>query len=121
MQVPDVGGLAPATWAMPCVPLAGINNGMLALPMTLIIITGGIDLSVGSVVALSGVVAGILQVNHGLAQWTDGAAWGGRMAARSRDLHPAGTGAARIALTATCLPEPACPNLPSPSKPSAST
>ncbi len=33
VQVPDVAGLAPATWAMPCVPLAGINNGMLALPM----------------------------------------------------------------------------------------
>jgi uncharacterized protein involved in type VI secretion and phage assembly len=33
VQVPDVGGLAPATWAMPCVPVAGIQNGMFALPM----------------------------------------------------------------------------------------
>lgn len=33
VQVPDVGGLIPATWAMPCVPLAGIQNGMVALPM----------------------------------------------------------------------------------------
>lgn len=33
VQVPDVAGLIPTTWAMPCVPLAGINMGMLALPM----------------------------------------------------------------------------------------
>lgn len=33
VQVPDVAGLAPTNWAMPCVPLAGINTGMLALPM----------------------------------------------------------------------------------------
>lgn len=33
VQVPDVAGLAPLTWAMPCVPVAGINMGMLALPM----------------------------------------------------------------------------------------
>jgi uncharacterized protein involved in type VI secretion and phage assembly len=33
IQVPDVAGLAPATWAMPCVPLAGQQNGMYALPM----------------------------------------------------------------------------------------
>jgi hypothetical protein len=33
VQVPDVAGLAPATWAMPCVPLAGIQNGILALPV----------------------------------------------------------------------------------------
>jgi len=33
VQVPDVAGLAPVTWAMPCVPLAGINTGMVALPM----------------------------------------------------------------------------------------
>lgn len=32
VQVPDVAGLLPATWAMPCVPLAGIQNGVLALP-----------------------------------------------------------------------------------------
>lgn len=33
VQVPDVAGLVPTTWAMPCVPLAGINMGMFALPM----------------------------------------------------------------------------------------
>jgi len=54
-------------------------NGILAVGMTFVILIGGIDLSVGSVVALSGVVAGILQVNQGLAQWTDGAAWAGAL------------------------------------------
>ena len=33
VQVPDVGGLIPVTWAMPCVPVAGLQNGMVALPM----------------------------------------------------------------------------------------
>ena len=33
VQVPDVVGLIPATWAMPCVPVAGMQNGMFALPM----------------------------------------------------------------------------------------
>jgi len=33
VQVPDVAGLAPASWAMPCVPVAGLQNGMVALPM----------------------------------------------------------------------------------------
>jgi len=33
VQVPDVAGLIATTWAMPCVPLAGINMGMFALPM----------------------------------------------------------------------------------------
>ena len=33
IQVPDVTSLAPASWAMPCVPVAGIQNGMMALPM----------------------------------------------------------------------------------------
>jgi uncharacterized protein involved in type VI secretion and phage assembly len=30
--VPDVAGLVPSSWAMPCVPIAGINMGMFALP-----------------------------------------------------------------------------------------
>ena len=30
--VPDVGSLVPSTWAMPCVPVAGINMGMFAPP-----------------------------------------------------------------------------------------
>jgi uncharacterized protein involved in type VI secretion and phage assembly len=33
VQVPDVAGLLPCSWAMPCVPLAGIQNGMFALPI----------------------------------------------------------------------------------------
>ena len=33
VQVPDVDGLIPTTWAMPCVPVAGIQNGMFALPI----------------------------------------------------------------------------------------
>lgn len=33
VQVPDVSGLAPATWAMPCVPIAGVQNGLFALPI----------------------------------------------------------------------------------------
>ncbi|AMO36078.1 phage baseplate assembly protein V [Thauera humireducens] len=33
VQVPDVAGLAPASWAMPCVPIAGLQNGMVALPV----------------------------------------------------------------------------------------
>jgi hypothetical protein len=31
--VPDVTGLVPGTWAMPCAPIAGIQNGMFALPL----------------------------------------------------------------------------------------
>jgi ribose/xylose/arabinose/galactoside ABC-type transport system permease subunit len=42
-------------------------NGVLAAGMTMIILTGGIDLSIGSVVALCGVVVGLLQVNFGFA------------------------------------------------------
>jgi len=33
VQFPDVTGLAPDGWAMPCVPIAGIQNGMMALPV----------------------------------------------------------------------------------------
>lgn len=33
VQVPDVTGLAPASWANPCVPIAGIQTGMVALPI----------------------------------------------------------------------------------------
>jgi uncharacterized protein involved in type VI secretion and phage assembly len=32
VQVPDVTGIAPASWAMPCVPLAGIQTGLFGLP-----------------------------------------------------------------------------------------
>jgi uncharacterized protein involved in type VI secretion and phage assembly len=33
VQVPDVTGLLPASWAMPCVPLAGIQNGIFVVPI----------------------------------------------------------------------------------------
>jgi D-xylose transport system permease protein len=52
-------------------------NGILAVGMTFVILIGGIDLSIGSVVALSGVVAGLLQVNYGLATWEGPMAWVG--------------------------------------------
>ena len=32
-MVPDVAGFVPSTWAMPCLPLAGINNGMFTVPI----------------------------------------------------------------------------------------
>ena len=32
VQVPDVGGLMPTGWAMPCVPVAGPQAGMIAIP-----------------------------------------------------------------------------------------
>jgi len=31
--VPDVGSLVPGTWAMPCVPVAGVNMGMFCPPI----------------------------------------------------------------------------------------
>jgi uncharacterized protein involved in type VI secretion and phage assembly len=33
VQVPDVAGLAPTSWAMPCAPVAGLQSGMFALPV----------------------------------------------------------------------------------------
>jgi D-xylose transport system permease protein len=41
------------------------TNAILAVGMTMVILTAGIDLSIGSIVALSGVVAGIVQVKLG--------------------------------------------------------
>lgn len=32
VQVPDASNLVPSTWAMPCVPFAGIQNGFFAIP-----------------------------------------------------------------------------------------
>ncbi len=32
VQVPDVSSLLPSTWAMPCVPFGGLQNGFIALP-----------------------------------------------------------------------------------------
>jgi uncharacterized protein involved in type VI secretion and phage assembly len=31
-SVPDLAGLIPGTWAMPCLPLAGINTGLFTVP-----------------------------------------------------------------------------------------
>lgn len=44
-------------------------NGICAAGMTLVILTGGIDLSIGSVIALSGIVVGLFQVHGGMAEW----------------------------------------------------
>ena len=32
-MVPDVAGFVPGTWAMPCLPMAGINTGVFTVPM----------------------------------------------------------------------------------------
>jgi uncharacterized protein involved in type VI secretion and phage assembly len=32
-MVPDLAGFIPGTWAMPCLPMAGINTGVFAVPM----------------------------------------------------------------------------------------
>ncbi|MFQ5603169.1 MAG: phage baseplate assembly protein V [bacterium] len=32
VQVPDVEGLIPSTWAMPCLPFAGMQSGMYVVP-----------------------------------------------------------------------------------------
>ncbi len=48
-------------------------NMTLAVGMTLVILTAGIDLSVGSVLALAGMVAAISQVHWG---WANAGAWG---------------------------------------------
>lgn len=33
VMVADLAGFVPGTWAMPCVPLAGINTGVFTVPM----------------------------------------------------------------------------------------
>jgi uncharacterized protein involved in type VI secretion and phage assembly len=32
-MVPDVAGFVPSTWAMPCIPVAGINTGVFTVPI----------------------------------------------------------------------------------------
>lgn len=49
-------------------------NGVVAIGMTLVIITGGIDLSVGSIVGLSGMIYAILTSNRGEIQIASGLA-----------------------------------------------
>src|SRR5680860_845717 len=43
--------------------------GVIAIGGTAVIILGGIDLSVGSVIALSGAVLGVLHINMGINVW----------------------------------------------------
>src|SRR5258708_32332635 len=52
-------------------------NGILAVGMTYVILIGRIDLSVGSVVAMTGVGARVLQVNLCMAQWQGSKLWTG--------------------------------------------
>ena len=33
VQVPDVSNILPSTWAMPCLPFAGIQSGMFVVPI----------------------------------------------------------------------------------------
>jgi len=47
-------------------------SGIIALGMTAVIISGGIDLSVGSMMALSGMVAGLVMTRNGSVVPTDG-------------------------------------------------
>lgn len=46
-----------------------VTPGLLAVPMTFIIATAGIDLSVGSIVAMCGIVLGLLYRDAGLPIW----------------------------------------------------
>lgn len=32
VAVPDVSGIAPSSWAMPCLPVAGVNHGVVTVP-----------------------------------------------------------------------------------------
>ena len=49
------------------------NNGMIAVGMTLVILSGGIDLSVGSMMALGSVMCAMLLTGRG---WTNASVWG---------------------------------------------
>ncbi len=51
-----------------------VAMGIIAVPMTFIIATAGIDLSVGSIVALAGVVVGLLYTDAGWNIWAASAA-----------------------------------------------
>src|ERR687889_549324 len=60
--------IAPQFFSVPNlinVALSIAITGILAVGMTVVILTGGIDLSVGSVVALAGVVAAMLSASGG--------------------------------------------------------
>jgi len=49
--------------------LATCVNGLLALGVTFVIITGGIDLSIGTVMTFSSVIAGVVVTNFGAPLW----------------------------------------------------
>jgi len=49
--------------------LATAVNGVLALGVTFVIVSGGIDLSIGTVMTLSAVVTGLVATNFGLPIW----------------------------------------------------
>lgn len=55
-------------------------NGIIAMGMTAVIISGGIDLSVGSMMALSGMVAGLIMTKDGSIVPTSGLMWVGTLA-----------------------------------------
>ncbi len=59
---------SPGTHADALWQIAGY--GILACGMTVVIVSGGIDLAVGSVVALCGVVFSLLVIRHGWTGWT---------------------------------------------------
>src|SRR5919202_6080227 len=62
--------IAPAFLSVPNLVNIGLSiaiTGILAVGMTAVILTGGIDLSVGSVAALAGVVAAMISVEGGTA------------------------------------------------------
>jgi ribose/xylose/arabinose/galactoside ABC-type transport system permease subunit len=55
-------------------------NGIIAMGMTAVIISGGIDLSVGSMMALCGMVAGLIMTRNGSIVPTGGLMWLGTLA-----------------------------------------
>jgi len=55
-------------------------NGVIAMGMTAVIISGGIDLSVGSMMALCGMVAGLIMTKNSSIVPTDGLMWLGTLA-----------------------------------------
>ncbi|HSW01621.1 MAG TPA: ABC transporter permease [Sedimentisphaerales bacterium] len=55
-------------------------NGIIAMGMTAVIISGGIDLSVGSMMAASGMVAGLIMTKDGSIVPTPGLMWLGTLA-----------------------------------------
>lgn len=55
-------------------------NGIIAMGMTAVIISGGIDLSVGSMMAVSGMVAGLVMTRDGTIVPTPGLMWLGTLA-----------------------------------------